>query len=176
MFTYFSPDSRVPADHPLRRIKADADRVLRAMNVEFDRLYANTGRPSIPPERLLKASLLIALYSVRSDRMFCEMLEYNILFRWFLDMSLDERGLDQSAFSRNVAIAASSGSGMPASSQPCAPATARKTASFSRPITPVRAISRSESPARNRTSACRYWNISNLLRPTAGLPSKKPGG
>lgn len=100
MFTYFSPDSRVPADHPLRRIKADADRVLRAMNVEFDRLYANTGRPSIPPERLLKASLLIALYSVRSDRMFCEMLEYNILFRWFLDMSLDERGLDQSAFSR----------------------------------------------------------------------------
>ncbi len=100
MFTYFSPDSRVPADHPLRRIKADADRVLRAMNVEFDRLYANTGRPSIPPERLLKASLLIALYSVRPDRMFCEMLEYNILFRWFLDMSLDERGLDQSAFSR----------------------------------------------------------------------------
>ncbi len=100
MFTYFSPDSRVPADHPLRRIKTDADRVLRTMSAEFDRLYASTGRPSIPPERLLKASLLIALYSVRSDRMFCEMLDYNILFRWFLDMSLDERGLDQSAFSR----------------------------------------------------------------------------
>ena len=59
-----------------------------------------TGRPSIPPERLLKASLLIALYSVRSDRLFCEMLDYNILFRWFLDMNLEERGLDQSNFSR----------------------------------------------------------------------------
>ena len=100
MFTYFSPESRVPADHPLRRIKAHADAVLRSMNEEFDRLYASTGRPSIPPERLLKASLLIALYSVRSNRMFCEMLDYNILFRWFLDMGLDERGLDQSAFSR----------------------------------------------------------------------------
>jgi transposase len=100
MFTYFSPESRVPADHPLRRIKAHADAVLRSLNAEFDRLYSSTGRPSIPPERLLKASLLIALYSVRSDRMFCEMLDYNILFRWFLDMNLDERGLDQSAFSR----------------------------------------------------------------------------
>ncbi len=100
MFTYFSPESRVPPDHPLRRIKAHADAVLRSMNAEFERLYSSTGRPSIPPERLLKASLLIALYSVRSDRMFCEMLDYNILFRWFLDMNLDERGLDQSAFSR----------------------------------------------------------------------------
>jgi transposase len=100
MFVYFSPESRVPAEHPLRRVKALADAVLCSMNAEFDRLYASTGRPSIPPERLLKASLLMALYSVRSDRMFCEMLDYNILFRWFLDMSLDERGLDQSAFSR----------------------------------------------------------------------------
>ena len=100
MFTYFSPESRVPPEHPLRRIKAHADAVLGSMNAEFERLYSSTGRPSIPPERLLKASLLLALYSVRSDRMFCEMLDYNILFRWFLDMSLDERGLDQSAFSR----------------------------------------------------------------------------
>lgn len=100
MFTYFSAESRVPAEHPLWRIKAHADTVLRSMNAEFERLYASTGRPSIPPETLLKASLLIALYSVRSDRMFCEMLDYNILFRWFLDMGLDERGLDQSAFSR----------------------------------------------------------------------------
>jgi transposase len=100
MFTYFSPESRVPAGHPLRGLKGYADAVLRSMNGEFDRLYASTGRPSIPPERLLKASLLIALYSVRSDRMFCEMLDYNILFRWFLDMSLDEGGLDQSSFSR----------------------------------------------------------------------------
>jgi len=100
MFVYFSAESRVPGDHPLRTIKAYADSVLRSMNAEFDRLYSSTGRPSIPPERLLKASLLIALYSVRADRMFCEMLDYNILFRWFLDMSLEDRGLDQSAFSR----------------------------------------------------------------------------
>ena len=70
------------------------------MNPEFDRIYAEIGRPSIAPERLLKASLLIALYSVRSDRLFCEMLDYNMLFRWFLDMSLDQSGLDQSNFSR----------------------------------------------------------------------------
>jgi transposase len=100
MFSYFSPESRVPEQHPLRPIKARADAVLGSMSAEFDRLYAETGRPSIPPEQLLKASLLIALYSVRSDRMFCEMLDYNILFRWFLDMSLEQRGLDQSNFSR----------------------------------------------------------------------------
>jgi transposase len=86
--------------HPLRSIKGYADTVLRSLSRDFDELYAVTGRPSIPPERLLKASLLIALYSVRSDRLFCEMLDYNILFRWFLDMNLEERGLDQSNFSR----------------------------------------------------------------------------
>lgn len=100
MFTYFSPESRVPADHPLRLIKATADAVLSSMSADFERLYADTGRPSIPPERLLKGSLLIALYSVRSDRVFCEMLDYNILFRWFLDMNLEQPGLDQSNFSR----------------------------------------------------------------------------
>ena len=100
MFSYFSPESRVPAEHPLRAIKADAEAVLASLSRELDELYAEEGRPSIPPERLLKASLLIALYSVRADRMFCEMLDYNILFRWFLDMSLEERGLDQSNFSR----------------------------------------------------------------------------
>jgi transposase len=100
MFSYFSPESRVPQGHPLRAIKADADAVLASLSAQFDELYAEEGRPSIPPERLLKASLLIALYSVRSDRMLCEMLDYNILFRWFLDMSLEERGLDQSNFSR----------------------------------------------------------------------------
>ena len=100
MFSYFSPESRVPEGHPLRPIKAQANAVLGSMSAEFDGLYAEIGRPSIPPERLLKASLLIALYSVRSDRLFCEMLDYNILFRWFLDMSLEEGGLDQSNFSR----------------------------------------------------------------------------
>jgi len=100
MFSYFSPESRVPADHPLRGIKAHTDRVLKELSGEFETLYAATGRPSIPPEQLLKGQLLMALYSVRSDRQFCQMLDYNILFRWFLDMSLDDAGLDQSNFSR----------------------------------------------------------------------------
>jgi transposase len=100
LFSYFSPESRVPAEHPLRAIKADTDAVLKELSAELGSLYSSTGRPSIPPERLLKGQLLIALYSVRSDRQFCQMLDYNILFRWFLDMSLEEPGLDQSCFSR----------------------------------------------------------------------------
>ena len=100
MFTYFSPETRVPVQHPLRSIKAKSDAVLGLMSGGFDRLYADGGRPSIPPERLLKASLLIALYSVRSNRVFREMLDYNILFRWFLDMNLEEPGSDKSNFSR----------------------------------------------------------------------------
>ena len=100
MFSYVSPERRVPVDHPLRRIKADADQAVRAISGELDELYGSTGRPSIAPERLLKGQLLIALYSVRSDRAFCEQLDYNLLYRWFLDMSLDENGLDQSKFSR----------------------------------------------------------------------------
>jgi transposase len=100
LFSYLSPEQRVPAEHPLRSIKAYADAALVAISGEFAALYGATGRPSIPPERLLKGQLLIALYSIRSDRAFCEQLDYNLLFRWFLDMSLDERGLDQSNFSR----------------------------------------------------------------------------
>lgn len=95
-----SPDARVPADHPLRSTKAYAEAALSRINVELDALYGSTGRPSIPPERRLKGQLLIALYSIRSDRAFCEQLDYNPLYRWFLDMSLEERGLDQSNFSR----------------------------------------------------------------------------
>src|SRR5499426_1550282 len=100
LFSYFSVEERIPADHPLRGVKSQADAVLGSMSAEFDAMYASVGRPSIAPERLLKATLLIALYSVRSDRLFCEMLDYNLLFRWFLDMSLDQPGLDQSNFSR----------------------------------------------------------------------------
>ena len=100
MFSYFSPEARVPAEHPLRSIKAHTDRVLKDLSGEFEALYASVGRPSIPPEQLLKSQLLMALYSVRSDRQFCQMLDYNILFRWFLDMSLEDAGLDQSNFSR----------------------------------------------------------------------------
>lgn len=100
MFSYVSPERRVPADHPLRQIKADADSALRAISDDLDALYGNTGRPSIAPERLLKGQLLIALYSIRSDRALCEQLDYNLLFRWFLDMGMDDAGLDQSNFSR----------------------------------------------------------------------------
>lgn len=100
MFSYVSAEQRVPVDHPLRSIKAYADAALRAISPKLDELYGSTGRPSIAPERLLKGQLLIALYSVRSDRAFCEQLDYNLLFRWFLDMGLDDPGLDQSNFSR----------------------------------------------------------------------------
>ena len=100
MFHYFSVESRIPADHPLRRVKKLAESALSAISAELDGLYARTGRPSIAPERLLKAQLLIALYSVRSDRLFCEQLDYNLLFRWFLDLDLESGGLDQSNFSR----------------------------------------------------------------------------
>ena len=100
MFHYFSVESRIPADHPLRPVKKLADSALSASSAELDGLYAKGGRPSIPPERLLKAQLLIALYSVRSDRLFCEQLDYNLLFRWFLDLDLESGGLDQSNFSR----------------------------------------------------------------------------
>lgn len=101
LFAYFSVEERIPRDHPLRRVKAQVDAVLRAMSAHFDAMYAEGGRPSIAPERLLKASLLIALYSVRSERLFCEMLDYNMLFRWFLDMGLEERAFDHSTFSQN---------------------------------------------------------------------------
>jgi transposase len=103
MFSYFSVEQRIPADHPLRRIKLQADAVLGAMSSSFDAIYAKEGRPSVAPERLLKASLLIALYSVRSDRLFCEMLDYNMLFRWFLDMDLEQPSFDHSTFSKNRA-------------------------------------------------------------------------
>ena len=101
MFSYFSPEERVPAKHPLRSIKAYTDAALAQIRPLLDGIYSEIGRPSIPPERLLKAQLLIALYSVRSGRLFCETLDYNILFRWFLDMGLEEASFDASTFSKN---------------------------------------------------------------------------
>jgi transposase len=103
LFSYFSIEERVPADHPRRRIKSQADAVLASMSSSLEAIYAEEGRPSVAPERLLKASLLIALYSVRSDRLFCEMLDYNMLFRWFLDMNLEQPSFDHSTFSKNRA-------------------------------------------------------------------------
>jgi transposase len=103
MLTLVTPDRRVPADHPLRRIKALADQALAALSPTFDEMYSKVGRPSVPPERLLKATLLMAFYSVRSERLFCEQLDYNLLFRWFLDMDMVEESIDHSTFSRNRA-------------------------------------------------------------------------
>ena len=101
MFTYLSSEQRVPEDHRLRMMKAFADAFLKEMNPTFKVMYSNTGRPSIPPERLLKAQFLIALFTVRADRMFCEQLDYNILFRWFLDMNLEEPSFDATSFTKN---------------------------------------------------------------------------
>ena len=101
MFSFVSPDSRVPATHPLRRVKQFTDIALRRLSRDFEAMYSRMGRPSIPPEWLLKAQILMALFSIRSDRLFCEMLDYNILFRWFLDMDLDAASFDHSVFSKN---------------------------------------------------------------------------
>lgn len=94
-------NQRVPADHPLRAIKARVDRILRKLSPLFDQLYSQEGRPSIPPEQLLKSRLLIALYSVRSERLYCEQLAYNLLWLWFLDRELDEGSFDPTVFSHN---------------------------------------------------------------------------
>jgi transposase len=96
-----SPESVVPKDHPIRTIKKYVEEVLGRMNRRLDAMYAQEGRPSIPPERLLKAKVLIALFSVRSENLFVEQLHYNLLYRWFLDMDLSEPVFDNSTFSKN---------------------------------------------------------------------------
>ena len=101
MLSIVSSEHRVRADHPLRKVKQIADEALTRLSPTFDAMYSGMGRPSIPPERLLKSSLLIAFYSIRSERLFCEELEYNLLYRWFLDMSMAEETFDASTFSRN---------------------------------------------------------------------------
>jgi len=103
MLVVIDPEKRVAKDHPLRRIKQLAQEALAQLGPVFDQMYSAVGRPSIPPERLLKASLLMALYTVRSERLFCEQLDYNLLFRWFLDLEMDEPSFDHSTFSRNRA-------------------------------------------------------------------------
>ena len=103
MLAFVNAETRIPAVHPIRAIRALADDALTELSPLFESMYAEVGRPSIPPERLLKASLLIALYSVRSERAFCERLEYDLLFRWFLGMDMVEPGFDHSSFSKNRA-------------------------------------------------------------------------
>ena len=87
MFSYLSPEQRVPADHPLRAIRTLTDDALRSMSPQFERLYSAMGRPSIPPQQLLRALLVQVLYTVRSERLLMEELEYNLLFRWFVGLT-----------------------------------------------------------------------------------------
>ena len=94
-------EQRVPSDHPLRAIRALVDDVLRDMSREFDGLYATVGRPSIPPERLLRAQLLQIFYSIRSERLLMEQLDYNLLFRWFVGMDMDEPIWAPTVFTKN---------------------------------------------------------------------------
>jgi len=101
MLVALTPDQLVPQDHPIRRIKPIVDQALKNMSPTFNRMYADLGRPSIPPEHLLKACLLIALYSIRSERQFCERLKYDLLFKWFLDLNIMDPAFDASSFSKN---------------------------------------------------------------------------
>src|SRR3984893_3230553 len=101
MFSYVSPEQRVPAGHPLRRVREITDRLLVDLSGLFDQMYSDFGRPSIPPEKLLRALLLQVLYTVRSERMLIEQLEYNLLFRWFVGLNMDEAVWVPTVFTKN---------------------------------------------------------------------------
>ena len=101
MFSYISAEKRVPKDHPLRAIRSMVDVALRNMGPQFDAMYAKVGRPSIPPEKLLRALLLQMLYTVRSERMLMEQLDYNLLFRWFVGMNIDDVVWEVTVFTKN---------------------------------------------------------------------------
>ena len=103
MFSYVSMEERVPQDHPLRQIRRLVDQILAIMSKRFDELYAENGRPSIPPERLLRALLLQIFYSIRSERLLMEQLDYNLLFRWFVGLEMDEPVWNHAVFSKNRA-------------------------------------------------------------------------
>jgi transposase len=101
LFHTFEVEDRIRADHPLRDIKRRTDRILDSLHGRFDAAYSATGRPSVPPERLLKALLLMALYSIRSERQLCEQIDLNLLFRWFLDMQPSDDAFDATTFTKN---------------------------------------------------------------------------
>jgi transposase len=101
MLSSLSPEDLIPADHPIRRIRKVVDAVLVELDGEFDAMYARSGRPSVPPETLLKATVLMALYSIRSERAFCERLNYDLLFKWFLDLPIDAKAFDATTFTKN---------------------------------------------------------------------------
>jgi transposase len=101
MFSYLSPETRVRKDHPLRAIRAMVDEVLTQLSRRFDQMYASAGRPSIPPEKLLRAQLLQMLYSIRSERLLMEEIDYSMLYRWFVGLNLDEEVWDPTTFTKN---------------------------------------------------------------------------
>src|SRR6202158_6626547 len=101
MYSYLSPEQRVPADHPLRAIREMVDRALKGLSRRFNEIYSATGRPSIPPEKLIRALLLQVLYTIRSERQLIEHLNYNILYRWFVGLGLDDRVWDATTFTKN---------------------------------------------------------------------------
>jgi transposase len=101
MFSYVSPEARIPADHPLRATRELTNRALDRLDRKFRKLYSRTGRPSVPPEQLLRALLIQVLYSIRSERMLMEQLEYNLLFRWFVGLEMDDRVWDVTVFTKN---------------------------------------------------------------------------
>src|SRR5258707_9937137 len=101
MFSYLSPEARVRKDHPLRIIRAMMDEVLSQLSRRFDRMYARVGRPSIAPEKLLRAQLVQMLYSIRSERLLMEEIDYNLLFRWFVGLNLDDAVWDATVFTKN---------------------------------------------------------------------------
>lgn len=101
MFSYVDMEDRIPASHPLRKLKLAIDAILVSMNAEFDRRYSRIGRPSIPPERLLRALLLQVLYTIRSERQLMEQLDYNLLFRWFVGLGVDDRVWERTVFCAN---------------------------------------------------------------------------
>ena len=101
LFLYGTLEERIPKKHPLRPVRAMTDAALEALSSRFDELYSDNGRPSIPPEHLLRALLLQALYSIRSERMLVEQLEYNLLFRWFVGLGMNEAAWNHAVFSKN---------------------------------------------------------------------------
>ena len=101
MLTSLSTEDLIPADHPIRRIRVVVDAVLAELDDTFDAMYAAGGRRSVPPETLLKSTVLMAMYSIRSERAFCERLNYDLMFKWFLDMRIDQPAFDATTFTKN---------------------------------------------------------------------------
>ena len=101
MLSSLSTEDLIPADRPIRRIRVVVDAVLAELDDVFDAMYADSGRRSVPPESLLKATVLMAMYSIRSERAFCERLNYDMLFKWFLDLPIDAKAFDPTTFTKN---------------------------------------------------------------------------